>query len=537
MKLLKKYKKEILIGLLLLIAYLVMRLVNLTALPIFTDEAIYLRWAQIAKNDANWRFISLTDGKQPLYVWLAMVFMKVIKDPLTAGRLVSVASGIFGMFFLGLLSWEIFRDKKVAFLASILYLVYPFTLFYDRMALMDGLLAVTTIVTLYLEIRLVREIRLDLALLTGMAMGAAMLVKTSGFFTLYLAPLLLLFFDFSRKDWVKSFIKLIFFGLISAVLSQVYYAVLRLSPLYHMIAEKDTTFVYPVKEWLTHPFTFFQGNLTGMTDWAIHYLSWPLAFVIIIALILSLKKYFRERWFLFLWFLAPFVALALFGKVLYPRFILFMTMPLLVLIASGLSVILGSEAIPESKKNRFWTQLRKSYAGQASQNDVKKIFNKKVRLFLIFLFLLPSLLFDYKILFDIKSAPLTQIDRGQYVDDWPAGWGVKEANAYLTVQAQKGKISVFTDGTFGLMPYAVELYLVYNKNVTIKGLWPLTDVFPKDITESAEKMPTYFIANQKSDIPANWPLRLLGKWQKGNNKDASLRLYKVVLPVFAQQPK
>lgn len=154
---LKQHKLEIILALLLGVLFLISRLINLTSLPIFTDEAIYLRWAQIAKNDANWRFISLTDGKQPLYIWLAMIAMKVISDPLVAGRVVSVFCGLLGMLFIGLLTWEIFKSKKVAFLSSVLYLVYPSALFYDRMALMDGLLSVTTIFTLYLEILLVKK--------------------------------------------------------------------------------------------------------------------------------------------------------------------------------------------------------------------------------------------------------------------------------------------------------------------------------------------------------------------------------------------
>src|SRR5256885_11558868 len=88
------------------------RFYNLLSLPIFTDEAIYVRWAQIAKNDATWRFISLTDGKQPLYVWIAMVLMKFIHDPLLAGRTVSVIAGFFSMIGLFLLSNEILKNKK-----------------------------------------------------------------------------------------------------------------------------------------------------------------------------------------------------------------------------------------------------------------------------------------------------------------------------------------------------------------------------------------------------------------------------------------
>ncbi|MCX6792160.1 MAG: hypothetical protein NT149_03940 [Candidatus Gottesmanbacteria bacterium] len=79
----------------LAVLFFVTRLTNLTKLPIFTDEAIYIRWSQIGSRDPNWRFISLVDGKQPLFTWIMMVFLRFIRDPLVAGRLVSVLAGFF----------------------------------------------------------------------------------------------------------------------------------------------------------------------------------------------------------------------------------------------------------------------------------------------------------------------------------------------------------------------------------------------------------------------------------------------------------
>ena len=92
-----KHSKLILIALILSIAYFATRLYNIEALPLFTDEAIYTRWSQIARFDANWRFISLTDGKQPSFVWFDMIVMKFVNDPLLAGRLVSVMAGILSL--------------------------------------------------------------------------------------------------------------------------------------------------------------------------------------------------------------------------------------------------------------------------------------------------------------------------------------------------------------------------------------------------------------------------------------------------------
>src|SRR3989344_8437042 len=120
-KLLLKHKIEILVSVLLVIFYFATRLPNLLSFPIFTDEAIYVRWTQIGLNDANWRFISLTDGKQPSFVWLGMVFLKLFQEPLLSLRLVSVVSGLFVMGGLFSLTYELFKNKWTALLSSFLY--------------------------------------------------------------------------------------------------------------------------------------------------------------------------------------------------------------------------------------------------------------------------------------------------------------------------------------------------------------------------------------------------------------------------------
>src|SRR5688572_22984012 len=112
MRFFKKYI-WIVLGLGILTLFFFTRFYNILSLPIFTDEAIYIRWAQIAANDAAWRFISLTDGKQPMYVWIAMILMKLIEDPLLAGRLVSVLAGLGTMIGIFFLTSEIFKNRKI----------------------------------------------------------------------------------------------------------------------------------------------------------------------------------------------------------------------------------------------------------------------------------------------------------------------------------------------------------------------------------------------------------------------------------------
>lgn len=480
----------------LLAVYFTTRLYALTSLPIFTDEAIYIRWSQIGSRDASWRFISLVDGKQPLFTWIMMIYLKIFQDPLFAGRLVSVSAGCMTLLGLICLSYYLFKDKKITFLTAILYIISPFSLMYDRLALYDSLVAALSVWNLFLGIVLARSLRLDTALMLGMTLGLGMLNKTSGFLSLYLLPMTLVLFDFTHKEWKKRLLTWFFLALVSLVISQALYGVLRLSPLFSTISQKDAVFVYPLSEWVLHPYRFLEGNLSGMLDWVKGYLTWPIVFSVVISFFV-LGKYVKEKSLLFLWWFVPFVGLALFGRVLYPRFIFFMVMPLLILSALTLKTIF------------------------------EFIKNKIVVVLIILFCLVPSVYIDYFILSSPAAAPIPKSDKGQYIDDWPSGWGVPEVNAYVGQKAEAGKISVYTEGTFGLMPYAIELYYVDNPNIKIKGIWPVPRTIPDEIMEDASTMPTFVVFYQSQNIPA-WPMRLVFEIQKGQGKSIPLRLFEVI---------
>lgn len=497
MNFLKRYKVEIAVLALISVAFFFSRLYNLMSLPLFTDEAIYVRWSQIARYDPAWRFISLTDGKQPSFVWITMTLMKFIEDPLMAGRLVSVGAGFFtliGMFFLGK---EIFKNRWVGIISSALYLIFPMALVYDRMALYDSLVGTFSVWSLYLEVLLIRRVRLDVALLLAMVIGGGVLTKTSAFFSIYLLPFSLVLFDIKQKEKINRFFKWAALAILAAVLAYGYYSILRLFPLFHIIAEKNSVFVYPLHDWITHPFNFFMGNFSGLNDWYQHYISLPIIGLVIFSYFIYLK-YTREKVLLAVWFLLPFIALALFGRVLYPRFIFFMALATLPLAALSLY--------------RF--------------SEVFK--NKLTYAFCFLLFALISLKADYYILTDFKNAPIPRSDLGQYINGWPAGGGIKEMITFLEEQAKQKKIYVATDGTFGSLPtYAVEIYLGDNKNVEKRGIWPLPEELPEDLIKKSKIMPVYFILNQAQIVPPKWPVKLVAQYQKGTKK-IYLFIYEVV---------
>src|SRR3989344_970733 len=571
-----KHKLLIIGTVLMAVFYWGMRLTNLTALPIFTDGAIYICWEEIGGRDASWRFISLPDGKQPLFVWAMMITLRLIHDPLFAGRIVSVVSGFFSMIGIGLLSWELFRKKRTAVIASFLYLVTPFTLMYDRMALMDSTLALFSIWSLYLAVILVRTGRLDAALLLGVSLGGGVLTKTSGFLTIYLLPLLFALFDFREKDWKMRLMRLMGLMGIAVAFSQIYYSILRLSPWFHMIHQKDGTFIYSVSELagdeslfsvrgVSLLFRFFIGNTRGIFDWTVRYLTPPVAMAAIASLFLSSKlvrkgsrllsivlavvasyatllkigmmypavsnavyyvtkdtyrtlpwifdgvfaallisggaiALWNRQWkklVLFGFYMIPAAGLALFGKVLYPRFILFMTIPLLVLAAWGI--------------DWFFKQNRSSV---------------RRTVFVLILLALP-LYTDVKILFSIVTSPIPRSDSEQYVNDWPAGWGVREAVDFLEHKSQMSDVVVYTDGTFGLMPYGIEIYLVDNPRIKIKGIWPAPELYTDEMNADIAHVPTYYVSNQRQSLPPAWRVQEIASYKKGT-KNMYLRIYRLL---------
>ncbi len=510
MTFLSKYKIEIILLIAIAALYFLLRLIFLTSLPIFTDEAIYTRWAQIAFQDASWRFISLTDGKQPLFIWAAMILMKFIKDPLLAGRLISVISGFFTMLGLWFLSLELFKNKKIAFLTAILYVFYPFAQVLDRMALYDSMVGTFYIWSLYFTVVLIRKVRMDIAYTLGFLIGGGILTKSTNFFSIYLLPFMLLIFDWTKPKVFSRIIKSGLLVIFAVIIAQVFYSLLRLSPLFGMINEKNATFVYPFSEWIKNPFLHVASNAKGLSDWLTSYLG--LSYIIlIITSAFFLRKFTREKILLFLYFIAPFAALIVFGRTIFPRFTFFMSLPLLCLAGLGLFAIISS--------------LTEKLLGKTGNRFFKTI----IAIGLFFIFTAYPGFVSLQFTYDPIHAALPKADSRQYVNGWTAGWGIKESIAFLQAQAQNKKIFVATEGTFGLMPASLELYLVQNKNITIKGYWPIGNQLPKEANDYARRMPSYFIfyQPQHTSIPLDFPLKLLFKIREGSS-NYFFRFYQVV---------
>ena len=73
---------------------------GMMGLPIFGDEAIYLRWAQLVRGEGvshGYWWVSLADPKPPLHYWLLAVVFRWLGDPLRAGRVLSVVLAVISL--------------------------------------------------------------------------------------------------------------------------------------------------------------------------------------------------------------------------------------------------------------------------------------------------------------------------------------------------------------------------------------------------------------------------------------------------------
>ena len=138
------------------------------------------------------------------------------------------------------------------------------------------------------------------------------------------------------------------------------------------------------------------------------------------------------------------------------------------------------------------------------------------------------------VLINPLASSIPNSDKGQFLTAWSSGGGIKETVIFFEKEAQSRQITIATGGTFGLLPYAYEIYLIDNPNVTIKGYWPIEDTPPQELVERAKQQPVYIVFYQECPpcqgvglAPASWPLEEVYRYPK-QQEDQYLTVYRFV---------
>ncbi|MBI3619808.1 glycosyltransferase family 39 protein, partial [Candidatus Roizmanbacteria bacterium] len=478
----------------IILTYLVTRLVNLSRFPVFGDEGIYIHWAKTAWHDASWRFVSLTDGKQPLQTWGTIPLLKLFpNNALLAGRLFSVGTGLAALLGMFVLVYYLF-GKKPALKAAFLFVVTPYFLFYDRMALVDSGVNAAFIWILFFSLLLVKTLRLDVALVFGLTAGFSLLAKSSVrvFVMLSLfAPITI--FHHPWKPYLKKTLSYFFLFGVTLVIALALYNIQRLSPFLHFVEEKNKTFIMTFAEFAKTPFAYAKGNFSIIPYYILVEGGVLLIFFGIAGLYKLLKRDWRLGMYFLIWLTAPYLAITFFSKVLYPRYLIFFASLLLVL--------------------SFYFQTG--------------IKNKTLSLIVYISMIVTVLYFDYAVIFDFKNTPLPAIDRGQYIEGTTAGWGVKDIIDFARKKSAEKSVILVAEGDFGVVGDQLEVFVRQSDKILIRGVWPLEK---KDLIANQKELRShyvYLVFSHRQEFPSDWPMKLVASFPKPGQQKA-INLYELM---------
>ncbi|PIV06640.1 hypothetical protein COS53_04030 [Candidatus Shapirobacteria bacterium CG03_land_8_20_14_0_80_35_14] len=435
-----KNKIPILLFLGISLLYFFTRLQHLTSIPVFGDEAIYLHWSQIIKNVETLRFISLNDGKQPLYMWLVVPLLKLFPT-LVAGRLLSILAGYFILILLIILFaiYQNFSSKNKEphlfliesltkniysnFIPALIYLFLPFSFFFDRLAIPDNLLSAFGLLTIIFALLLAKYPRLDLSMLLGLSLGLAWITKSPAIYFVVLSLLIFVFLGNYKK---------ILYPIISVFISFCIYNLLRLGPQFHQIALRNLDYIWPISEIIRHPLDPLVPHLRDLNSLSAKFISLPL----ILLLFINFKKINKLFFVLLLTFILPLISNLAITKVFTGRYILFSLPYLIVLMSLG------------------FLNLSKKF---------------KYTLFFILLIFIPNIYYQYQLSVNPFTIGLPNSESG-YLSGWTSGWGIENISQYLIEQSKASNVIVGTEGYFGTFPDGLQIYTNDIPHLTVFGV-------------------------------------------------------------------
>ncbi len=385
---------------LLLALYFLTRLCSLSVLPIFLDEAVHIQWAERLYHEGR---VLRPVGSGRLLAVAAYGLALPFEDRLFAARLVAALAGAMTLLFTLLLSHRLF-GARASVIAGCLYILSPFALVYDRLALSDGFLSASITGLMLATWALVQTPRgRNARSLMAALVALAVLSKVSALLFILTVPLGVLALARDRRKALQASTLSCATGLLCA------------SPMLWFFASngEEISAQHVVDPSVTG--ALLLSTLADMRDWLLSYFTPP-------ALLFAGASMVLLRDGRALWLggsvALPFLLFALFSQPWSARYVLPALPAFLLLISGGIDVLAA----------RF-----KPFTGAL------------VAFGLAVLVSLPGIFFDLHLLTDPARAPFPRDDRIQLVTGWPAGYGVRELALRLEREAATGPITVFVD--------------------------------------------------------------------------------------------
>lgn len=450
--------------------FLFTRLIFLTRLPIFNDEAIYLHWGLDFMQNFGRGVTPVTIGGKQLGVPLLFGLVQLLPfDPLLLGRLLSVAFSCV-TYFATIAAFRKLFPKRSFILPALFLIFSPYLLFFDRLALIDSIIVAVYSASLFLVLNILERPTLFRSFLLGTFLAFGWWMKS----TILLAfPAILLIFIievFGNRKKIKQFvisfltILLTFFLFISPLL---------LHPNYWKLPLQETERLITLSEILHIPFSFWWTNIQAVSTYSLIY-GTPLILIAFFIELFQIKKQ-KQLFPLFLWFAVPTAIELFFFRRIDSRYIT-LVIPSLLLIAA---ITLDS--------------------GQSAEASAK-VENQHIKLYQ-FLTVGTAVLFSFFLLFSparfysfFRFFPSIKDDFSQYVSGWPSGYGVKEAVEYVKEKSAGKPTFVFVRNDSGNPEDAVYVYLQHEKHIRVLPLVYLDFITSQKDALTSSGVSFYFIS-------------------------------------------
>lgn len=454
----------------LTIFYFLFRVFNLTKLPIFNDEAIYLDWGWRETHNPGYLYYSLYDAKQPLLMWIFGIMQQILPDPLFAGRIVSVFTGFLALLGIFKISENLF-NRKPAFLASVFYMVIPIFSFYDRQALMESAIGAVGIWACYFLIKALNSSTNKYPIILGIILGIGFFIKSSSLIFI-VSILVIIFINYFIEKKVQI-LKNIFWIFLSFFIFDL---LLFINPDFWNTLNKNSQFSFSFSELIHFPIATWVNNLLGNLQIAIFYLT-PLCFLAAIAgLIIILKKNKKEQLVLFLWITIPVLIEIILARQTTQRYIVSF-LPLIV-IPAGLFL------------SFFYNKFKILGTG-----------------LILITFVIPLLITILQIFnpqaYIKEISRFTDFSQNEYIKGQTSGYGVYEAISFIKEKTGSNKAFIGVAENTGNPESAMMIY--FNKNKNIKTVYMDSKLFGDSINTLScltSKTPIYFVSrdNQQAGL-------------------------------------
>lgn len=490
----------------LFLVYFVTRLWGIDVLPVFADEAIYIRWGQLIIDDpSQYAFFALNDGKTPLFIWLISGFQFLFNDQLVAGRMVSV---VFGFLQLLILWWtlrvlKLQRESQA--IGLIWVIVLPFWYFHHRMAIMDGALTVfvsaasTMVVVLAQKIQHIQYKKaaiLDLVMrghirhvvVIGSLLGFGLLTKVPAILAFPGLFLSILFVTNTQQAIAlyAQILKAVGVGLI-------FFVLLKIHPAFSQLFSRGSDFLYPVSDVLAGSWRDTLSQIPTYVSYFVTYLG-PLVLFLSLTSLFSRKNKRAAHYFFWsgILFALPIIVL---GRVVYPRYLFPVSWFITV------AAIIGFDD--------FVSLIKRTV-------DVRK---KAVIGVILSLLCANSigigLEFMHASVVSTNNIPFVSADRKQYITEWSAGTGIQEVTELILQESKEQKVAVATEGYFGTLPDGVLMYLHGETvdNLYVEGIGQPVVAIPESFSNRAQEFDAvWLLVNNTRNKLTLADEQLLNQW-------------------------